>query len=338
VADRARILQNAFGVNASQDGRYAQWMEALTFLERVGAVDAEPGSRMLGIELVRSALLLGDNTKVTTDHWQTLILLLSEPGSELRLARNRAQLAARYLMRAGALSAHSELRLPDGTLTGRSWRDLPGGQVLYLSTVGMAGDSNGTWEFVRPSKPLWSVKKGRHPYVAAGAGDPAGRKVGVRLDDGSVRDTPQDVLAELLLLDRIYQTHPKDTGFVLLADRAGRGEVELPRYVADRLGMKGWATDGRVRFLAPKSGKPNGALIALESEGRFLWNGQWIPVKPGQVRRAAPGLEQNLNSYTVVENDGTLTGRAVFTKADRGNRGDGSAGCAASQPTGARTR
>ncbi|MEU1694831.1 lonely Cys domain-containing protein, partial [Streptomyces hirsutus] len=277
---------------------------------------------------VRAALSLEDETPVEAAQYLELLELLRDAAQEGRDGSTPA-LAAYYLEERGALDSGSMLREPGGWITGRSLRDGPS-FTLDTSTVTMMEEDAAGGLSEMPRRRGMAPWTGATAYVLEAEGDAEGRRVRMRLTDGTQRWADGRVLAELLRNDPWLSS-----GMVVVlavADAGGRGAV-LPRLVADALGRDVWTPTGRLALADSGSPGDPRLLARITDRAGTVPVGRWLMTSPGtdplpeldptvyQILKDKSGTERlvpdgALDTYTLVRG-GRSIGRTSFGLADQ---------------------
>ncbi|PJE98300.1 hypothetical protein CUT44_07780, partial [Streptomyces carminius] len=306
--EQTRLLNDTVGVQVGEEG-FDHYLAMLKVLDALRASDAAfSQGPMDSATLARMALRishLADWYPLTGDDYKTFFTTVSEAVAAGR-ADTVAAVAAFHLDRyLGVLSGPGTVHTAIGQLPGRNW----GG----LDTTFLNPDFVGTFQWAALPTLVPAKWAGRRPYVLVAAGDH--RSIMVTDMLGGSHPVGAEELAELLRHDPAM---PPDGPVVFLVSRAGAGGLELPRWVADRLGGQDrtvWSTDGELFFHWDLWTGHQYALLNDRDPGNAPV-GKWIPSRPGYVLPpgTAPGYfrtvdgreypDSRLMRYTLLTQDG----------------------------------
>ncbi|WP_432011259.1 lonely Cys domain-containing protein [Streptomyces cucumeris] len=311
------VLRDAFGPEVGSHETFEPMLQSLAVLESARVGDPRFGPGPMDLEgIARWVLHLDPSVSLTPELYFNA---LSVVGSAARRGRagSLARVAACGLAFAGAVAGPTELRSSAGDrFMGRNWTGGTGLDLLVdrLAVVGASELPSAPW--------------GEEPYVVLAERAESGRIV-VRDGHGNPVEVDDEEFAELVAHD---PERPAGAHVLLLVPGSGQGRG--PRLVADRAGVRVWATDGEFRLVPKPDGSGRHMLFLAKSRSPgSVPQGTWIPSDPGLVAddpsaevTASDGAvfpDADVQSFTLLTADGReLTGRAFLNETDMAIRED----------------
>ncbi|WP_431775189.1 lonely Cys domain-containing protein [Streptomyces cucumeris] len=311
------VLRDAFGPEVGSHETFEPMLQSLAVLESARVGDPRFGSGPMDLEgIARWVLHLDPSVSLTPELYFNA---LSVVGSAARRGRagSLAKVAACGLAFAGAVAGPTELRSSAGDrFMGRNWTGGTGLDLLVdrLAVVGASELPSAPW--------------GAEPYVVLAERAESDR-IEVRDGHGNPVEVDEEEFAELVAHD---PERPAGAHVLLLVPGSGQGMG--PRLVADRAGVRVWATDGEFRLVPKPDGSGRHMLFLAKSRSPgSVPQGTWIPSDPGLVaddpsaevtaNDGAVFPDTDVQSFTLLTADGReLTGRAFLNETDMAIRED----------------